>query len=347
MTVSLCVVAYNEEKFLPNLLSDLNKQTYPHALTEIVLVDSNSSDKTKQIMLDFAEKNTSFYGVQVLDNFERIQAAGWNVAIVNARSDVIIRIDAHTHIPADFTEKNMALQESGEYVTGGVRPCLIDNPTPWKETLLEVENSMFGSSVSKGRKNSKSGYVKSMFHAAYRKEVFEKVGLFNTNLLRTEDNEMHYRIRQAGYKLYCDPNIVSYQYARSDFKKMVKQKYANGYWIGLTLGICPRCISLFHLVPLGFIVGIVFTTILAFLSIWQLAAIMWGAYFLFCIAGTVCAGVNKRANKWTFFMPVLFLVMHVAYGMGTAIGIIEIPVFRKKKVKRKFVNDQGTSYSGN
>ncbi len=329
MTVSLCVVAYNEEQFLPNLLTDLENQTYHHNLTEIVLIDGKSSDNTKNIMLEFAQRSTSFYSIQVLDNPQRVQAAGWNVAIANAKSDVIIRIDAHTHIPPEFTSKNMALQEKGEYVTGGVRPCLIDNPTPWKETLLEVENSMFGSSISKGRKSTKASYVKSMFHAAYRREVFEKAGTFNPKLLRTEDNEMHYRVREAGYRLYCDPDIVSYQYARSDFKKMVKQKYGNGYWIGLTLGVCPGCISLFHLVPFAFVLGIVFTTVLALLSFWHLAAVMWGAYSLFVIAGTICTVINKKANRWTFLMPVLFLIMHISYGVGTLVGIVKMPFVRK------------------
>ncbi len=321
MTVSLCVVAYNEEQFLPSLLSDLEGQTYPHNLTEIVLIDGMSSDKTRSIMEDFAKKAASFYSIQVLDNPERVQAAGWNVAIKNAKSDVIIRIDAHTHIPCEFTAKNMALQKKGEYVTGGVRPCLIDNPTPWKETLLEVENSMFGSSISKGRKSTKSGYVNSMFHAAYRREVFEKAGGFNPKLLRTEDNEMHYRIREAGYKLYFDPDIVSYQYARSNFKKMVKQKYGNGYWVGLTLGICPKCISLFHLVPFVFVLGILFTTLLSLFSFWQLAALMWSAYLLFTLTGTACSIINGKGNKWTFLMPLLFLIMHVSYGIGTLIGL--------------------------
>lgn len=330
MTVSLCVVAYNEEQFLPNLLTDLQNQTYPHNLTEIVLIDGKSSDNTKNIMLEFAQKSTSFYSIQVLDNPQRVQAAGWNVAIANAKSDVIIRIDAHTHIPSEFTSKNMALQEKGEYVTGGVRPCLIDNPTPWKETLLEVENSMFGSSISKGRKSTKASYVKSMFHAAYRREVFEKAGTFNPKLLRTEDNEMHYRVREAGYKLYCDPDIVSYQYARSDFKKMVKQKYGNGYWIGLTLGVCPGCISIFHLVPFAFVLGIVFSTVLALLSLWHLAAAMWGAYALFVIIGTICTIINKKANRWTFLMPVLFLIMHISYGVGTLVGIVKMPFTKNK-----------------
>lgn len=328
MTVSLCVVAYNEEGFLPNFLLDLEKQTYPHELTEIVLIDGMSSDATKRIMEEFAQNNESFYSVRIFDNPKRIQAAGWNLAIANASGDVIVRLDAHARIPADFIAKNMAHQENGEYVTGGVRPCLIDNPTPWKETLLEVENSIFGSNVSKARRNTKPSYVKSMFHAAYRREVFEKVGNFNTGLLRTEDNEMHYRIRKAGYKLYCDPDILSYQYARSDLKKMLQQKYGNGYWIGLTLGICPGCISLFHLVPFAFVMGILFTAVLAFLGVWQLAALMWTAYGLFTLAGTVCAVMNKKANRFVFLVPLLLLTIHISYGVGTLFGIASIP-FRK------------------
>jgi cellulose synthase/poly-beta-1,6-N-acetylglucosamine synthase-like glycosyltransferase len=281
-------------------------------------------------MLEFASNTTSFYNIQVLDNPQRVQAAGWNIAIANAKSDVIIRIDAHTHIPEDFTAKNMALQEKGEYVTGGVRPCLIDKPTPWKETLLEVENSMFGSSISKGRKNKKACYVNSMFHAAYRKEVFEKAGGFNTKLLRTEDNEMHYRIRKAGYNLLCDPDIVSYHYARSSFKKMVKQKYGNGYWIGLTLGICPGCISLFHFIPFVFVLGIILTTVLSVFSFWHLAAVMWAMYTLFVATGTVYTIINKKANRWTILMPILFLIMHISYGIGTLIGVLKMPFYRKK-----------------
>ena len=330
LTVSLCVVAYNEEQFLPNLLNDFEKQTYPHNLIEIILVDGNSSDKTKELMLDFAKRATSFCNIRVFDNPKRTQANGWNIAISNAKNDVIIRIDAHSQIPEDFTEKNMALHEKGEYVTGGFRPCLIDNPNPWKETLLEVENSMFGSSISKWRRGGKSHYVKSMFHAAYRREVFEKSGLFNSKLLRTEDNELHYRIRKAGYKFYCDSNIVSYQYARCSLKKMIKQKYGNGYWIGLTLGVCPGCVSLFHLVPFAFILGIILSTVLVLFSIWQLAALMWAAYLLFCLTGTFAAIINKKANRWTFLMPVLFLIIHISYGIGTLIGLVKLPFLRKK-----------------
>lgn len=332
MTVSLCVVAYNEELFLPNLLKDLSGQTYPHELTEIVLIDGRSTDKTKEIMEQFKANNESFWSVQVLDNPKRIQAAGWNVAITNAIGDVIIRIDAHTHIPADFTEKNMKLQEQGEYVTGGVRPCLIENPTAWKKTLLEVENSLFGSSISKSRHSHEKQYVKSMFHAAYRREVFGKVGLFNEKLLRTEDNEIHYRIREAGYKLCFDPEIVSFQYARSSLRKMIKQKFGNGYWIGKTLSICPGCVSVYHLVPMAFVLGIIFTSILSFFGFWQFGCLMWGAYFFFTVVSTLLTVMKGNGTFWTVCMPLFFLILHTSYGIGTIKGLIHgaLTIFNRK-----------------
>lgn len=332
MTVSLCIVAYNEERFLPDLFQDIMNQTYDHKLTEIVLVDSVSSDGTKDIMVNFAENSNSFMGVKVLDNPKRIQAAGWNIAVKNSVGDVIIRIDAHAHIPADFVEKNMKLQQGGEYITGGKRPCLVADETPWNITLLEVENSLFGSSIGKGRSASKSCYVKSMFHAAYRREVFEKVGGFNENLLRTEDNEMHYRMRKAGYKLYCDEDIISYQYARGNLRKMIKQKFSNGFWIGRTAWICPKCLSFYHFIPLFFVLGIILTTLLIFFSLWQFSAVMWGLYLgftLICVANTV---IRKKTTRWTFLMPVLFLVLHVSYGIGTLIGLFYITK-RKKPEK--------------
>lgn len=331
MTVSLCVIAYNEEKFLPNLLIDLSNQTYPHELTEIVLVDGFSSDATKKIMEDFKNDNETFKSVQVLDNPKRIQAAGWNIAVTNAIGDVIVRIDAHTHIPKDFTQKNMILQESGEFVTGGVRPCLIEELTAWKKTLLEVENSLFGSSIADSRHSREKKYVKSMFHAAYRKEIFDNVGLFNEKLLRTEDNEMHYRIRKAGYNLCFDPNIVSYQYARNSLKKMIKQKYGNGYWVGLTLGVCPGCISIYHLVPFAFVFGITLTTILSYFGIWQLGALMWCTYFLFSLVSLIVSISKGNGNRWTFCIPFLFLVLHVSYGVGTIYGLIKLIFEGKKK----------------
>ena len=330
LTVSLCVVAYNEEKYLPNLLEDFKKQDYPLDLIEVVLIDSLSNDKTKQIMNEFKEAGFGFRNIQVLGNPGKKQSCGWNVAIDNYTSDIIIRIDAHSSVTENFVSENVKLHEKGEYVTGGPRPCIIEKTSAWKETLLMAEESMFGSSIASYRRRSDDdvNYVNSLFHGAYRREVFDKVGHFNEELGRTEDNEIHYRIRQAGYKICYSQKILSYQYARSSLKKMVKQKYGNGYWIALTLKACPQCLSVFHFVPLTFVFAIIVTTVMAISGFDLLFKLLWIAYATVAVLMSVLAVHGVKKTIYQLLLPFIFLILHLSYGIGSLIGIIKMPFWR-------------------
>lgn len=334
MLVSFCVIAYNEEKAICSLFKDIVDQDYPHDKMEVVLVDAMSTDQTKQLMMDFSKEEHGFKRVVVLDNEKKIQAAGWNVAIKEARGDIILRIDAHTMIPSDFVTKNVQCILSGEDVSGGRRPNVVEDETPWKHTLLLAESSMFGSSIAPYRKGNHKTYVKSVFHGAYRKEVFEKAGLFNENLGRTEDNEMHYRIRKAGYKICFNPDIVSYQNIRNSWLGMLRQKYGNGHWIGLTLGICPRCFSIHHFVPLLFILALIITGFLALIGYKCLFFLLCVLYVAIDLLMSLFAIRKQRKYIYYFLLPIIFLSLHIAYGVGTLFGIIEMP-FWLKKIKRK------------
>lgn len=331
MNVSLCVVAYNEEKSLPGLLKDIEGQTYSHDRMEIILVDSCSEDRTREIMQQFAgEKKDEFLAIQVVDNPGRIQSCGWNEAITHFTTEVIIRVDAHSHIPEQFVEKNVENLETGEMISGGVRPVLAEQETPWSRTLLLAEESMFGSSVSSFRRKGERAYVKSFFHGAYRREVFEKAGGFREDLGRTEDNELHYRLRQCGYKLCMSPDIISYQYIRPTLRKMCRQKYGNGYWVGLTFGVCPGCLSLYHFVPGAFVCGILFTIVLAMFGFPWLAVLMWGAYWLLAVVMALLAVRGEKKNGWQMLLPAMFFLLHVSYGAGTLLGVLKMPFWRRR-----------------
>lgn len=329
MLVSLCVIAYNEQGWVEDLLSDIVAQSYDRKLIEVLLIDGGSTDNTKGIFENFAKENEDkFYRIKILDNPKKIQPCGWNVAIKNYSGDAMIRVDAHGRIPADFVASNVAVLEAGEDICGGYRPTINKNGSKWQETLLLAENSMFGSSIAPYRRSAEKTYVKSLFHGAYRRKVFDKVGLFNEKLQRTEDNEMHYRMREAGFKFCYDSSITSNQYIRSSLKKMLKQKYGNGYWIGVTSKICPKCLSLYHFVPFAFVVAIVLTTLGSLIIkmnwIYFLTGLMWSMYgilaVLMAIMGVI--GADKKARSlYNLFLPVLFLALHVSYGVGTVMGL--------------------------
>lgn len=337
MRVSLCVIAYNEQNTLSGLFENICSQNYPHNKIEIVLVNSNSKDKTLTVMNNFAKNNNDFYDIKIIQNQGHNQASGWNTAIKNSIGDIIIRVDAHAEIPFDFISKNVELIKSGEDICGGGRPNIILNPTKWKETLLLAESSMFGSSIaSYRRKTNEKKYVNSLFHGAYRREVFEKCGGFNENLGRTEDNELHYRMRCNGYKLCFSPNIISYQHIRSTLRGMIKQKFGNGKWIGLTLTEAPKCLSIFHFIPFTFILSLLGSLALLIQNICLPLILVLGLYVFADIVMTVSAIIGQKFNVTYILLPVIFPILHISYGIGTLIGIILSPFWHLKLTNKAY-----------
>lgn len=329
MLVSLCVIAFNEQHTIKKLFEDIRRQDYPHSEMEIVLVDDLSTDDTKAVMQSFAKEENGFDSVIVADSPKNLQAAAWNSAIMAANGDVIIRVDAHASIPENFVSANVKNIKEGEYVCGGGRPNRAEQETPWQMTLLAAEESLFGSSVAKYRRQQEQKqYISSIFHGAYRAEVFAKVGGFNEDLGRTEDNELHYRIRKAGYRICSCPDIVSYQNVRATFAKMLRQKYGNGLWIGLTLGVCPKCLSYFHFAPFLLVCALLLFGVLAVCGFALPLILLSAAYLLFDAVITAAAFSGRRAYWQFILLPFLFPVLHIVYGVGTLIGVLKMPFWR-------------------
>ncbi len=329
--VSVCIIAKNEENTIEQLFLNVRNQVYPHEDMEIVLVDSMSSDNTKMIMQQFANSEHEFADIRVYENEKENQASGWNVAIRNARGDIIIRVDAHAMLPKDFVKNSVACIMSGENVCGGPRPNIAVPSTKWTDVLLGAESSMFGSSIALYRRaENEKTYVKSVFHGTYRKEVFKKVGVFNEKLGRTEDNEMHYRICQAGYKICYDPKICSYQHIRSTWRGMIRQKYSNGYWIGLTLGVCPGCLAVYHFIPAAFVCALIMCLCAGIWVSWLPMLYLGVAYGGFCIVSTGMLLLKNKRNFFFLITPFIFLSLHIMYGIGTLVGIFKMPLWRKK-----------------
>ena len=232
----------------------------------------------------------------------------------------------------DFIWNNVKEIENGENIVGGKCISVTQN-NDWKEKLLLIaEESIFGCGIADFRRKESKEYVSTLAFAMYRKKVFDDVGPYNENLARTEDNEMHYRMKQKGYKFLLSPNIKSYRYARSDLKGMIKQKYGNGKWIGITLHYCPKCFSIYHLVPFLFVLGILFSVIMAFVNVPIFVYLLTSAYLLFNILNIILITIKNGFSISYLLLPFIFFVLHCAYGIGTVVGIVK-GFFMKRKRK--------------
>ncbi|WP_122819312.1 glycosyltransferase family 2 protein [Varibaculum vaginae] len=328
--ISVGIVALNEEDYLPDMLSCIMAQNYPHHLIQVVLVDSGSNDSTPQIMKDFATRATDFESVVLLHNPGKTAPRGWNVFLEAATGEVLVRLDAHARIPDNFLSQTIAVLHEGEAVVGGSRPTITPkNASDWQRVLHTVEESLFGASIAKYRGKSKSGsdapqYVKSVFHPGYRRSVIDAVGPFNEELTRTEDNDYSYRIRKAGYKIRFDSRIYSEQIIRPSLFAMIKQKYNNGYWIGRTLFVQPGCIEVYHLVPGAFVLAIAGGIALRLRGVklpLRMLAASYGTADLALSAASL-PKVNPPTSK-AGCLPLIFPALHIAYGIGTWKGILE------------------------
>ena len=322
MLVSVVVGLLNEEKFLPRLIEDFKKQTYNHNKIELIFIDGMSKDDSWKILEDFKNSNHDFYDVVLLKNPKVILSAGMNVGIKAARGECILKVDCHSHITDNFIENNVKIIEEGEDVCGGPRPNIIENADNFSKTLLLVEENMFGSGIADYRKKTTKKYVSSVFQGMYKKSIFDKIGLLDEKVGRVEDNELHYRIRKNGYKIRYSNDILSYQYTRPTLKRMLKQKYSNGYWIGKVSHVYPKAFSIFHFVPLAFVLAIIFS--LCMIPITSIFIILLSSvYFLFTILITIMTIINNKFNVTILLMPIILFLIHVYYGIGTLVGLIK------------------------
>lgn len=337
MNISVAIVAYNAEKTLPRLLDDLVAQDYPHEKIEILLIDSMSTDRTRSIMEHFSCEDYGYLRVVVLENPGKVLPCGCNVILEYYTGEAIVRLDAHSSIPSNFISQNICCLEEGEDICGGPVESILVNDTPIQQTMLIAENSVFCGGAAGFRRLEERAYVSTLAFGFYRRCVYDDAGLYDERLSRTEDNDMSYRIRQCGYRFCLDPRIRSFRFSRSSLGKLLKQKYLNGYWIGKTMGVNPKCFSLYHFVPFAFVLGIIFTTILAAFDYPLLSMLMWGAYLLVDLGVTLMECTKNDFYMTNLLLPILFLLLHLSYGIGTLIGLLEMPFWLKEK---KLVNEE-------
>ena len=131
---------------------------------------------------------------------------------------------------------------------------------------------------------------------------------------------------------------------------MIRQKYSNGRWIGLTLSECPGCLSYFHFAPFAFVMMIILCSIFAAFGFPILLYTLLIIYGMFDVVNSVGCFTMKNLQPQFVFLPIIFPLLHISYGIGTIVGLIQIPFWQKKiknssakahieKVKRKIAKN--------
>lgn len=245
--VSILLPVRNEAKNIYEIISSILNQDYPGEM-EILVVDGMSTDDTRAIIAGICSQHAGI-NLRILDNPGKIVPTGMNIALREAQGEIIIRVDGHCIIAPDYVRRCVAhLLKDGVDGVGG--PMQSIGETRLAETIALGMSSQFGVGNSAFRTTSGvSRLVDSVPFPAYTRAMIERAGLYDEELVRNQDDEYNYRIRELGGRILLADDVRSKYYSRGSLGKLWRQYYQYGYWKVRVLQKHPRQMSLRQFVP--------------------------------------------------------------------------------------------------
>lgn len=317
--VSVIVPVLNEERYIVMFWESLISQTFPHEEMEWIFVDGGSSDKTRDIIEDYAAR----YPIRLIRTAKGTPHQ-LNEGIMSSNGEYIVRMDAHVTYPEDYIEKCVGYLDNLDIDNVGGRVNTVAEGLIG-HAIAEVLSSRFGVGGSQFRIGGGSGYVDTVPFGAFRREVFRKVGLFNEELIRSEDNDLNARIRAAGGKVYLADDIWSDYHCRDTVQGMIRYGMQNGNALFHTIKMNPKAMSVRHFIPFLFVLSLIFLPLMGsrfvFFKYLFLAEI--SIYLLLDIVFSFAATEFLSG----FLKLFLFPVFHISYGIGSLSGLIGIKLY--------------------
>jgi succinoglycan biosynthesis protein ExoA len=331
--VSLIVIARNEEAFIGRCLESIVAGTYPQNRVEVLVVDGMSEDRTPEVVRDYAARHAS---IRLLPNPKRHATAAFNIGIKAARGDVLMFLGAHSVYAPEYVERCVrGLLRSGADNVGGVLRIVPRDDTLMGAAIALVSGSGFGSGDAYTKRGAAGPrFVDTVFGGCYRREVFDRIGLFDERLTRSQDFDFNVRLRQAGGRILLDPEIVSTYFVRSDLKEFWRHNLDDGFWTFYPLRYGRRTFTLRHLIPPLFVAALSGSVLLApfVRPLGLVAGGVLGAYVLATLAASAAIAVRHRRAALMAVLPVAFAARHVGHGAGALAGIVRAaarPDFRR------------------
>lgn len=316
--VSLLMPVRNEASFIERSVGAVLAQDYPRDRIEVIVADGLSTDRTREIIEALAKQHPNLH---LVDNPGKIVSTGLNAALRVARGEIIIRVDGHTVIASDYCRQCVeALRQTGADNVGGRMTAASDGV--FGRAVALATSSRFGIGDARFHYSDRAEQVDTVYLGAWPREVFQRVGMFDEEMVRNQDDEFNYRVRAAGGKILLDPRIKSQYYNRATPLSLWRQYLQYGYWKVRVLQKHPRQMSSRQFVPPLFVMTLFLLSLTApFLMAGRflLAAIVI-TYSMLSFGASILA-VRRADWRLLPFCPVAFAIIHVAYGSGFLLGL--------------------------
>ena len=325
--VSVVVPCRNEIHHIEDTLRLILAQEKPPGDFEVIVAEGMSDDGTREILLRLAQEHPC---LRIVENSRGIVSTGLNAAIREAQGSIILRMDAHTRYAPDYIRQCVqALEETGADNVGG--PWVACGRGRVGQAFAAAFQSSLASGGARAHDPSYSGSVDTVYLGCWRREIFDRVGLFDEELVRNQDDEFNLRLVRSGCKIWQSVKIKSWYYPRETLRHLFAQYVQYGYWKARVLQKHRQPASIRHLVPAGFVLTL---ALLAILSIfWPVVFPIWlGLLTVYVIIILIVSCVVASAAGWKLFpvLPLIFWTFHFAYGWGFLSGLLNFVILKRQ-----------------
>lgn len=309
MLLSVICPTLNEEDHIEKILQHFLQS--PPFDKELFIIDGGSKDRTLEIIKVWTLIHPN---IHLLQNPDRYVSYALNKAIPLCKGHFIARIDAHTEYATDYYQTIINTFEA-------ISADIVGGPTRTKATNLMQEAIAFAICKPLAIGNSQvhfenyKGYTDSVTFGAWRREIFKITGLFDTNMIRNQDDEFHYRAKSKGLKIYQNPEIRLYYYPRSTLSGLFSQYFYYGFYKPLVLRKVPSGFKWRHLIPSFFVLYLLSFPLVFLWPYWLLPLIL---YLLLITIVSLKSTVPLSVKLRIIFV---FPTIHTAYGIGFLTGL--------------------------
>ena len=312
--ISVVIPMRNEAGWIQKCLGSILAQDYPRERFEVIVVDGESDDASLSILASYGDQ------IRVLTNPKRIVPTAMNIGIRAARGEIVTRVDAHTVLDPTYLREGVdALRRSGADNVGG--PMISVGGGKQGDAIAAAMASRFGIGAY-FHFGTEDAEVDTVYMGMYPRQVFERIGLFDEELVRNQDDELNYRLRKAGGRVFMTPRMRSSYQNRQSIKTLARQFFQYGEWKVRVLQKHPMQMSWRHFVPPLFVATLAALSLLSLFAPaprWLLVLIL-GAYLAAIVFATTRTA-RGRDVELSLRVALAFVAMHVSWGLGFLMGL--------------------------
>jgi succinoglycan biosynthesis protein ExoA len=324
--VSIVVPCRNERNHIETVIKSILGQKPPPGGFEVIVADGMSDDGTREILQRLSNNDSR---LQIVDNPGLIVSKGLNAAIRKAKGNVIMRMDAHTEYAPDYVRNCLeVLQSTRADNVGG--PWVAKGTGIIGAAIAAAFQSPFSFGGTRGHNPNYEGVVDTVYLGCWPRQVFDRIGLFDEELVRNQDDEFNLRLTRSGGKVWQSPRIKSWYKPRSSLFALFGQYKQYGYWKVRVIQKHGIPASIRHLMPGGFVLSLITLTLASF---WlPFAARAWWVLvttYLVCIF--IASFLSAASSRWKLFpfLPFVLACYHFAYGYGFILGVYNFIIRRR------------------